>query len=121
MTRAFELAAALVFGALGVRSIVYWTRRPFEGTDVGDHVLFALFVTGRAGMWLGVGGIFLVYAHSTDEEGKLHLTSVGQFRWYLLVFAFLLVVQLLAGYFLGKRGSSGGSGPEADGPPTRQP
>lgn len=110
MTRTVEYALALVFGGLGARSIVYWTRRPFEGTAVGDHVLFALFVTGRAGMWLAVGGIFLVYALSTDEEGKLHLASVGQFRWYLLVFVALLVMQFLARYFLGRRRPSDGAG-----------
>jgi hypothetical protein len=30
--RPFEFAAALVLTALGIRSAVYWARRPFEST-----------------------------------------------------------------------------------------
>ena len=36
---------------------IYWIRRPFESRDARDHLLFALFVTGRVGLWLALAGI----------------------------------------------------------------
>ena len=40
--RGVELAVAVVLGGLAVRSAVHWGRRPFEGADVADHLLYAL-------------------------------------------------------------------------------
>ena len=48
--RVFEYVAAGVFFALGVRSLVYWLRRPFESRSGRDQALYAsapLPQTGR--------------------------------------------------------------------------
>ena len=37
------IAGLLVLG--GLRAVWYWSRRPFEGTDVTDHLLYALYLT----------------------------------------------------------------------------
>jgi hypothetical protein len=97
-----ELALVALFGALGIRSLVYWIRRPFESRDARDHLLFAMFVTGRAGLWLAVAGIFALYA-STNTQGRAFTDDVRQYDWYVMVFVVLGVVQLIGGYFLGRR------------------
>jgi hypothetical protein len=42
--KAVEIGMVVLCGALGIRSLIYWIRRPFEGRDARDHLLFALFV-----------------------------------------------------------------------------
>ena len=71
-----EAILAGVFVLLGARSLVHWLRRPFEGGDVVDHVLFALFVTGRVGLWFALAGVFALYA-STSTEGKAFASKPG--------------------------------------------
>ncbi len=105
--KGFEIAMFLVFGALGVRSLVHWVRRPFESADPGDHVLFALFVTGRVGLWFALSGLFLLYA-LTQTRGRAFVEDVRAYDWFLIVFVALSAIQLLAGFFLGRR-----SGPSA--------
>src|SRR5206468_2086247 len=56
----FETAVAVVFGAFGARSAAHWFRRPFAGTDATDHLLFALFVLGRVGLWWSLAGLFAI-------------------------------------------------------------
>ncbi len=105
----FEIAMVVLFGALGVRSLVYWVRRPFDSVDPRDHVLFALFVTGRVGLWFAVSGLFLLYA-LTGTLGRAFIDDVRRYDWFLLVFVALSAIQLLAGYFLGRRsGPSSGN------------
>ena len=43
--RPFEFAVALVLTALGIRSAVYWARRPFESTAIRDQLLYAVYLT----------------------------------------------------------------------------
>jgi hypothetical protein len=100
--KAFEIGVAVLFGALGLRSLVHWGRRPFEGRDARDHVLFAMFVTGRAGLWLAVAGLFSLYA-LTDTRGRAFIDDVQRYRWFLMVFLGLAAAQFLAGFFLGRR------------------
>ena len=100
--KAFEITLVVVFAALGVRSLVHWVRRPFESRDPRDHVLFALFVTGRVGLWFALAGLFMLYA-SIDTQGRAFIDDVRQYDWFVLVFVVLAALQLLGGYFLGRR------------------
>jgi hypothetical protein len=101
--KALDIAAASVFLALGIRSVVYWASRTFAGGDVRDHALYALYVTGRAGLWFAFAGLFGLIAF-VDSEGR-SVVDLREYRWYLLVFLGLAVVQLVAGWFLGRRRS----------------
>lgn len=101
--RPVEGAIALAFLAGGIRSLWYWLRRPFEGTDLTDHVLYALFVTGRVGLWFAFAGLFLVYA-TLDLQGRAALDELRAYSWYLIVPISLAALQLGAGWFLGHRG-----------------
>jgi uncharacterized membrane protein len=95
------VAGALALG--GLRSLWTWSRRRFEGTRVADHVLYALYVTGRVGLWFAFAGLFLIYS-LTSVDGK-PTSDIARFRWYFMVPIGLAVVQLLAGFALGRRGS----------------
>ena len=106
--KAFEIATIVLFGAFGLRSFVYWVRRPFEGRDARDHLLFAMFVTGRVGLWLAVAGLFCLYA-VTNTRGRAFIDDIQRYRWFLMVFLGLAALQLFGGYFLGRR--SPGSDP----------
>lgn len=102
---AVEVIAAATFVALGMRSVVYWARRPFEARDIADHLLFALYLTGRAGLWFAFAGVFVIFG-SIDAEGRAFTDEAGDHRWYLLVIAGLGALQMVAGYLLGRRGGS---------------
>jgi hypothetical protein len=100
--KGIEIALVVLFGALGVRSLVYWARRPFESRDARDHLLFAMFVTGRVGLWLALAGLFALYA-ATDTQGRAFVDDVRSYDWYVMVFVLLGALQLVGGYFLGRR------------------
>jgi len=110
---AIEWVVAGVLSLLGLRSLVYWARRPFESTDVRDHVLFAAFVLGRVGTWWSLAGLFALSATTRNPDplgGGATLAGrafVDEFRarywWYPLVVIGFLVLQFVAGYFLGRR------------------
>jgi hypothetical protein len=100
--KAFEIAMVVVFTALGARSLVYWGRRPFDSRDPRDHLLFAVFVTGRAGLWFALAGLFLLYA-LTGTQGRAFVDDVRRYDWFALVFAILAAAQFLGGFFLGRR------------------
>lgn len=112
MNRA-EWLVATVLGLAGLRSLVYWARRPFDSTDVRDHLLFAAFVLGRVGSWWSLAGFFALSAttRNPDPLGEGATLAgrafVDEFRarywWYPLVVIGFLVTQFLAGYFLGRR------------------
>ena len=104
--RIVELGIAGLLGLAGLRSLWTWSRRGFEGTDVVDHLLYALFVTGRAGLWLSLGGVFLISA-SIDVRGRAALDELERFRWYLIVPLVLVSMQFVAGWFLGRREPGG--------------
>ena len=109
--KTFEIVMVVVCGALGVRSLVHWIRRPFDSRDPRDHILFALFVTGRVGMWFVIAGLFLLYA-TTDTRGRAFVDETRAYDWFLLVFIALSALQLVAGYFLSRRsGRTGGNDP----------
>jgi hypothetical protein len=103
-----EAIVAAAFAALGVRSLVYWLRRPFETADLRDHLLFAAYLTGRVGLWFSIGALFLLlsldtgtrFAGGSSEDFARYASRYG---WYVMVFAGLSALQLVAGYFLGRR------------------
>lgn len=98
------MVAAGLLAAGGVRSLVYWSRRPFESGDAGDHVLYALYLTGRVGLWFALAGLFAIFAAS-DARGRAVVDELGTFRWYVLVPIALGGLQVAAGFFLGRRSS----------------
>ena len=108
-----EWVVAVVLGIAGLRSLVYWARRPFESVDVRDHLLFAAFVLGRIGAWWSLAGFFALSAGTRNPDplgGGATLAGrafVDEFRarywWYPLVVIGFLVLQFVAGYFLGRR------------------
>jgi hypothetical protein len=116
--RGVELAIAVVLAAFGVRSIVFWSRRPFGSRDARDHLLFALYVMGRAGLWFAFAGMFLLFASAgtsdpvTGEQlhapGQAFIDAVEEYRWYVLVPVTLAAIQLVAGWFLGRRAEGAG-------------
>ena len=119
--RPFEFAVALVLTAFGIRSAVYWARRPFESTAIRDQLLYAVYLTGRVGMWFAFAGLFYLFAFvgASDPEpnpitGELVVEHPSKYTWYIIVFAVLGAMQLLAGWFLGHSGPvdrGGGQGP----------
>jgi len=112
--RPFEFAVALVLTAFGIRSAVYWARRPFESIAIRDQLLYAVYLTGRVGMWFAFAGLFYLFAFvgTTDpvtgqrvpSTGQVYVDDVSRYRWYVIVFAVLGAMQLLAGWFLGHGG-----------------
>ena len=109
--RPFEFAVALVLTALGIRSAVYWARRPFESSAIRDQLLYAVYRTGRVGMWFAFAGLFFLFAFvgASDPEpnpitGELAVERASKYAWYVIVFAVLGAMQLLAGWFLGHGG-----------------
>ena len=119
-----ELAVAIGLAALGVRSLVHWARRPFGSRDPRDHLLYGLYVMGRAGLWFAFAGMFLLYASAgttdpvTGEQlhapGQAFVDAVNEYRWYVLVPAGLAAVQLVSGAFLGRRSERTRAGSERD-------
>ena len=103
--KAFEIALAVVFGALGVRSLMYWIRRPFESRQISDHLLYAMYVTGRVGLWLSIAGAFAIFL-SIDTQGRAFTDDANEYRWYVLVPGLLAFLQLLAAVLLGRRGDA---------------
>ena len=112
--RPFEFAVALVLTAFGIRSAVYWARRPFESTAIRDQLLYAVYLTGRVGMWFAFAGLFYLFAFvgttirspvsACPRPDRSTSTTSSRYRWYVIVFAVLGAMQLLAGWFLGHGG-----------------
>ena len=102
-----EWILAGLFGALGFRSLVYWLRRPIGATSLREHVLFAVWLTGRAGLWFAVAGIFALTASITAQEegglrGRAFYDEFQAYRWYVLVPIALAAMQLVAAVMLGR-------------------
>ena len=124
--RRLEFVIALVFAVAGIRSAIHHARRPFDSRDPRDQLLYALYLTGRVGMWFAFAGLFLILAFAGVADptpdpvtGRLVIEDASDFAWYVIVFAVLGAMQLLAGWFLGHRGDGS---PSDDGEgPTRPP
>ena len=114
--RVFELTIAVVLTAFGIRSMLTWARRPFASRAVADQVLYALYRTGRVGMWFAFAGLFWVFAFApgTSADGqRFTREDVSSYSWFVVLFAVLAVLQLIGGWFLGHRPSSDAEDPEA--------
>jgi hypothetical protein len=109
-----EVALAAVFAALGVRSLVHWLRRPMASDARRDHLLFALFVVSRAGLWFALAGLFLIYA-GLSTRGRALLDDVARLRWYLVVLLVPAALQFVTGFLLA-RGRDRSPQDRADGP-----
>jgi hypothetical protein len=98
----FVVAAALTL--LGLRSLRRWMRVRFEAGSVGEHLLYALHVTARVGVWFALAGFFVGYA-VVDDPQKL--------GWFALVVIGLAGVQLLSAFYLSRSPGStpGGRSP----------
>ena len=96
-----ELVLAAVFGLLGIRSIIHWLRRPLELDARRDHLLYALFVASRAGVWFALMGLFLLFA-SVDTEGRAFTDDAARFNWYYIVLAVPAGLQFISGFLLGR-------------------
>ncbi len=109
--RRFEFAIALLLTGFGIRSLWYWARRPFESTAIRDQLLYAVYRTGRVGIWFAIAGLFFLFAFvgASDPEpnpitGELVVEHPSKYAWYVVVFAVLGAMQLLGGWFLGHGG-----------------
>jgi hypothetical protein len=108
--RGVELAVAVVLGALALRAAVYWGRRPFESSDVTDHLLYALFVVCRVGLWAVVATWFALLAlvdepSTADYAAERDFVDAQRTRqvWLGAIFVVLGGVQFAASWFLGRR------------------
>jgi hypothetical protein len=98
----FEWAAAALLLLLGLRSLVYWARRPLASRSVRDQILYALWLTGRIGLWFAVAGVFVISA-LIGGGGRGFADEFQRFRWYIFVPLGLALIQLVAGLALGRR------------------
>jgi hypothetical protein len=105
-----ELVVAAALAALALRSAVHWGRRPFEGLDVADHLLYALFVACRVGLWgvLATWFAFLALVHepsAADYAAERDFVDAERVRqlWLAALFVLLGGVQFAATWFLGRR------------------
>jgi hypothetical protein len=99
----------VVFGLLGMRSLIHWLRRPLGSDARRDHVLFALFVVSRAGLWFALMGLFLIYA-SVDTQGRAFSEDAGEFAWYFIVIMVLAALHLVTVFLLGRTPPTGPAG-----------
>ena len=96
-----ELVVAAVFGVLGIRSIGHWLRRPMDSDARRDHLLYALFVASRAGLWFALMGLFLLFA-SVETQGRAFTDDAARFNWYYIVLAVPATLQFVSGFLLGR-------------------
>ena len=99
--RVFEVAAAVVLALLGVRSFVYWIRRPLASRSARQQVLYSLWVTGRVGLWFALAGLFAISA-SIRPEGRAFTDEFHRYRWYFYVPLTLAIIQLVAALLLSR-------------------
>jgi hypothetical protein len=91
--RILELVIGVLFGLGGLRSLWLWSRRHLHASSPADHLLYALYVTGRVGLWFAFSALFIGYAL---------IDQVDRFRWFILLPIALSAMQLVGGVFLGR-------------------
>jgi hypothetical protein len=92
-----ELVVAGALALLGLRSAWKVTRVRVELDTLGEHALYALYVTARVGIWFVLAALFVGYGIVDDRQSL---------SWLVLVFIGLAAVQLLTSFFLGRAGPS---------------
>jgi uncharacterized membrane protein len=90
---AILVAVGVALAVLGARSLWKWFRTPLDSGSPSDHLLYALYVTGRVGLWFAFAAVFVGYAVIDD---------IGRFRWFVLIPIVLSAMQLLGGVLLGR-------------------
>ena len=96
-----ELIVAVFFFAGGIRSFWIWSRRPIDSDHIRDQLSYALYRTGRIGLWFAVGAIFL-YSSLSGLEGQALADDFQDHRWFLMVLLLLALMQFIGGYLLGR-------------------
>jgi hypothetical protein len=91
--RVLEFVIGVMFALGGLRSLWRWSRRHLQARAPMDHLLFALYVTGRVGLWFAFAALFIGYAL---------IDQVDRFRWFILLPISLSAMQLIGGVFLGR-------------------
>jgi hypothetical protein len=99
--KAFEVTMASVLALLGLRSLLYWIRRPLDSRSLRDHLLYAAWMTGRVGLWFAVAGIFAISA-LIGREGRAFSDEFQRYRWYFFVPLGLAIVQLVTSLVLAR-------------------
>ncbi len=100
--RIIEIALVVLFTLGGLRSLWAWSSRHFESADPVDQILYALYLTGRIGLWFAFAGFFLISA-LIRVQGRAFIDEFSRFRWYVMVPIALSALQLVAGFVLGRR------------------
>jgi hypothetical protein len=96
-----EIVVASILALVGLRTLVVWSRRPFESRAIADHVLYALWIVAKAGLWFALAGVFVISA-TIHHQGRAFLDDWSSYRWYVLVPIGCAVVQALTAYALGR-------------------
>jgi len=86
-----ELAVAVVLVLFGLRSAWKLTRVRLDLDTFGEHVLYAVHVTARIGVWFVLAALFVGYGLVDDAESL---------AWLLLVLLGMAGAQLLTSFFL---------------------
>jgi hypothetical protein len=110
--RPLETILGVVCVLAGVRSAVHWLRRPIDSTRAPDHLLLALFVLTRVGAWMLLAAWLLVGASLRNPDtgdllqGRAVLDTLqDRYLWIPTLFVVSLATNVVAGWFLGRRGS----------------
>jgi hypothetical protein len=103
--RGVELAIGILLAFGGLRSLWRWSRQHIDSSAPVDHLLFALYVTGRVGLWFAFAALFIGYAT---------IDQVDRFRWFILLPISLSAMQLIGGVFLGRPSSDRSADRPAD-------
>lgn len=108
--RYIEVGAGVLLALGGLRALRSSWRQRFEAADLADHLLYAMYLTGRIGIWFAFAGLFALIA-AIDAEGRALIDEFARYRWYFMVPVALAAMQFVGGQLLGRRfprGSGGG-------------
>jgi hypothetical protein len=99
--RIAEFVVAGLFALGGCWSLWNWARRPIDSDHLRDQLSYALYRTGRIGLWFAVAGIFLISGLIT-VQGRAFNDEFATHRWFLVVPLLLAIMQFVGGYLLGR-------------------
>jgi hypothetical protein len=66
-----------------------------------DHLLYAVFVASRVGLWFALMGLLLLFA-SVETQGRAFIDDAARFNWYYIVLAVPAALQFISGFLLGR-------------------
>lgn len=91
--KAFDAVVAGLLALGGVRSLVYWLRRPYHPATFRERMLYVLNLTCRAGFWFALAAFFLAWAVVDEPQ------TVGGF---IVLPIALAGGQLLTGFLISR-------------------